>query len=329
MRVRLGDDEVAEPFLERVCFAPTDALVYGPLTSRRCERFLGVNLTPAGARVCSSDCVYCDVGSAMPTGGGLRWRTPGAIGSALTSALYRSGPVDQVVILGRGEPTLHPHFCAVMAEVVAAARRSSSRPELRIFTNGARAIRGDVRRALNLLDARVVRLDAAPEPINRPAARYPRDLMACGLGLLKDVDVHSCFVDGPVSNLDEQSVRQWMNQIAELKPRFVEIYTIPRNVSECGARPVSTEQLEATAEALRERARVEVHVLPGESSRISMERSFLAGLPVEARAQQDGRVDEDEEPKGSDPKCTGQKRRRQRIETGHSRRNHAYKRCAI
>ena len=55
----------------------------------------------------------------------------------------------------------------------------------------------------------------------------------------------------------------------------------------------------------------------------------LAGLSVEARAQQDGRVDEDEEPKGSDPKSTGQKQRRQRIETGHSRRNHAYKRCAI
>ena len=273
MRAPIADDGVAEPFLGSVCFAPTDTLIYGPVTSPRCERVLGVNLTPAGARVCSFDCVYCDVGSAMPTGDCVRWRTPGAIGSALTSALYRSGPVDAVMIGGRGEPTLHPHFCAVMAELVATARRSSPRPELRIFTNGARAIHEDVRRALNLLDARVVRLDAAPERINRPGPGHPRDLVACGLGLLKNVDLHSCFVDGPVSNLDEQSVNRWTDRVAELEPRCVEIYTILGNVSECGPRSVSNEQLEAIAGALRERTRVEVHVLPGRFRRISMERS--------------------------------------------------------
>ena len=101
-----------------------------------------------------------------------------------------------------------------------------------------------------------------------PRPGHPRDLVACGLALLKDVDVHSCFVDGLVSNLDEQSVNQWTDRVAELEPRCVEIYTTLGNVSECGARSVSNEQLEAIAGALRERARVEVHVLRGRYRRI-------------------------------------------------------------
>lgn len=38
-------------------------MIYGPLFSRRLGRSLGVNLLPAGHKLCSFDCVYCHYGS--------------------------------------------------------------------------------------------------------------------------------------------------------------------------------------------------------------------------------------------------------------------------
>ncbi|MCJ7621201.1 MAG: hypothetical protein MUP64_13405, partial [Anaerolineae bacterium] len=39
-------------------------VIYGPVNSRRWGRSLGINLLPAGRKVCTFDCVYCQYGKA-------------------------------------------------------------------------------------------------------------------------------------------------------------------------------------------------------------------------------------------------------------------------
>ena len=38
------------------------AIVFGPVTSRRCGRSLGINILPSGKKACSFDCAYCMLG---------------------------------------------------------------------------------------------------------------------------------------------------------------------------------------------------------------------------------------------------------------------------
>ena len=43
-----------------------DAIVYGPIHSRRLGTSLGINLMPTNAKLCTFDCVYCECGFNQP-----------------------------------------------------------------------------------------------------------------------------------------------------------------------------------------------------------------------------------------------------------------------
>src|ERR671930_1150698 len=54
---------------------PLEHIVYGPIQSRRLGRSLGINLLPAGMKVCNMNCAYCQYGW---TRGAIRYRGQGA-----------------------------------------------------------------------------------------------------------------------------------------------------------------------------------------------------------------------------------------------------------
>jgi len=94
-------------------------LTYGPLFSRRLGRSLGVNVLPFDRKVCSFDCVYCHYGNTALktlTPAGVAFPAVGAILQAIETALRRYPHVDALTFSGNGEPTLHPHFPAIVAE---------------------------------------------------------------------------------------------------------------------------------------------------------------------------------------------------------------------
>src|SRR5262252_9125042 len=39
-----------------------DRIIYGPVRSRRLGRSLGINLLPAGVKICNMNCAYCQYG---------------------------------------------------------------------------------------------------------------------------------------------------------------------------------------------------------------------------------------------------------------------------
>ncbi len=241
---------------------PAGAVVYGPLRSRRLGRSLGVNLMPPGCRVCSFGCVYCELpreGASDPDQ--RAWPTPGAIAEALARALLRCGPLDSITISGNGEPTLHPDFGVAVSCVLTKARRLRPRVPVRILTNGSEAVRPEIRRALDLLDERIVTLDAAAAEIDRPNPGSPLGGLLHGLSLLSDVSVQSCFVDGAVSNVGDDVVREWADLVAEVAPRRVQVYTVNRKPAARDIWPVSVGRLRQIASVLRERAGIRAQVV--------------------------------------------------------------------
>jgi len=64
-----------------------DRIVYGPVRSRRLGASLGINLLPAGMKICNMDCAYCQYGwtrgAARYRGQGTGWPAALMLGAAL------------------------------------------------------------------------------------------------------------------------------------------------------------------------------------------------------------------------------------------------------
>ena len=125
---------------------------------------------------------------------------------------------------------------------------------VRIVTNGSMVCQEDVRRALDLLDERIVKLDAAAERVCRPVAGHPLGAVIATLPLLRDMTIQSCFVEGAVEKTDADSVQEWVDLIAELRPQAVHIFTPPWRACEAGVVPVPAWRLDAIAAQLEEQS---------------------------------------------------------------------------
>jgi wyosine [tRNA(Phe)-imidazoG37] synthetase (radical SAM superfamily) len=119
-----------------------------------------------------------------------------------------------------------------------------------------------VRAALDRLDERIVKLDADPQRVSRPAPSAPLGTLVHALSLLRDVTVQSCFVEGDFANTGEASVAEWAELLAELRPRAVQVYTIDRQAARGGVLPASAALLEEIACRLRARTGIDAGVFP-------------------------------------------------------------------
>ncbi len=240
--------------------APFNSIVYGPIRSRRLGRSLGVNLTPPRCRVCSYRCIYCTFGETPRRSGSSAWPTPDEVEAALAGAAGDTGVLDSITISGHGEATLHPELPEVVDRILAVARRAWPGVPVRILTNGSQAVSPRVRSALDRLDERIVKLDADSEHVCRPTRRHPPGARLLGLSLLRDVTLQSCFIEGSVSNTDEETVTEWVELVSEIAPRAVQIYTIDQPPATAEIRPVGPSRLEEIACQLRGRTGIEARV---------------------------------------------------------------------
>jgi wyosine [tRNA(Phe)-imidazoG37] synthetase (radical SAM superfamily) len=230
---------------------PYLGIAYGPVASRRLGRSLGVNLSPPGRIVCSFRCAYCEFDREDGERGGSGWPAAARVAEEVAEALERGGELDSLTISGHGEPTLHPCFPEVTRALLAAARRVRPGLPVRVLTSGAGALRPGVCAALDALDERIVKLDAAPERVNRPA--QPLGALLYAVSRLRDLTAQSCFVEGVVCNTDEAAIRDWLDLLGELHLRAVHVYTIHHPPARGEVHPVPRAHLEAIAERVRRR----------------------------------------------------------------------------
>ena len=247
-------------------------IIYGPVKSRRLGWSLGLNLSPTTYKFCSFNCVYCQYGwtkicalDTVEKAGDFP--TPDEFEEALESALRknRDVPIDNITFSGNGEPTIHPQF----EELVDIARKLKEkyvpRARLGVLSNSSTVCVEKVRRALAKLDFRIMKLDAGdPETFqktNRPCSGIDYRAIVDGLKSLKNVTLQTMFIDGPISNIGECEVSEWIKRVGEIKPIKSQIYSLHRPSATSSLREVLPEKLKEIATRAEKATGVPVEVI--------------------------------------------------------------------
>jgi wyosine [tRNA(Phe)-imidazoG37] synthetase (radical SAM superfamily) len=242
-----------------------DTIVYGPVSSRRLGRSLGINVLPAGVKVCNFNCAYCQYGWSRPgaIGGcdlGGRWPSPRAIADAVGRRLARAvmdgERLDRATIAGHGEPTLHPEFSRVVTELRKVRDRIAPGVRLCVLSNASTLLLPDTHHALRELDERHMKLDAgdARLVLGLNGSGVAPDATAAALRELGGVTVQAMFVRDPTGRLDNSGsapVGAWLDRVRQVRPIEVHVYTIEREPAWRTLQPVAARRLREIARAVQ------------------------------------------------------------------------------
>lgn len=248
-------------------------IIYGPVRSRRLGLSLGINLLPSSYKLCSFDCLYCQYGRTSKPTLNLTHQIkdlprPEEVSAALEKSLQQMirqrTKIDVLTFSGNGEPTLHPD----LGEIVEAAKTLRDRylphVKLAILSNSSTVGRKEVREALDMLDLKIMKLDAGSEELvrqlNGPASPFYFGEIVAGLKRLRGVIIQSLFVQGRISNDDPDSLELWLEKLTEIQPTLVQIYTLDRVPAEKRLWKVNPATLQWIASQVRWRAGLPVEV---------------------------------------------------------------------
>jgi wyosine [tRNA(Phe)-imidazoG37] synthetase (radical SAM superfamily) len=141
--------------------------IYGPVPSWRLGASLGIDLLSSEKKICSFDCIYCQLGSVDYL---IKQPQLYVETSEVIAELKRLPKVniDYITFSGRGEPSLARN----LAEAIQAVKKLNIAP-VAVLTNASLIERADIRASLSLADFVVAKLDACSqeslEKVNRPA----------------------------------------------------------------------------------------------------------------------------------------------------------------
>lgn len=212
-------------------------IIYGPVHSRRLGRSLGINVLPAGRKICSFNCLYCQYGweESLP-----KKKLPASlfpsikeVEAALEEALSALEPPPAFITFsGNGEATLHPDFAGLVQTITRVRDRMAPEARTAILSNSTTVGSRDIRDALERLDVRIMKLDAAfPDLLttyNRPAADVIMADIINGLASMQGVTIQTLFSRGSMGNFQSRNITPWIDCLKQISPSQVQIYTLDR-----------------------------------------------------------------------------------------------------
>jgi wyosine [tRNA(Phe)-imidazoG37] synthetase (radical SAM superfamily) len=233
--------------------SPQNGITYGPVRSRRLGRSLGVNILPAGRKVCNFDCRYCQYGwtdraSVMAMTPAKYPSVPEILDAVAETLRTLPEPPHYITFSGNGESTLHPRFGEIVDGVKDARGRLAPAARTAILSNSSRVAFAEVRGALERIDVRIMKLDAGTEACfkryNRPVDGLTLETVVEGLKALRDVTLQTLLTTGPAGNLVEPEIEAWLKKVASIRPRTVQLYTLDREAPDRDILLATAEQLE-------------------------------------------------------------------------------------
>ena len=140
--------------------------IYGPVSSWRLGSSLGIDPISEKNKICSFDCIYCQIGR-----GGIHTKERKIFVPAVKMfEEIKDLPqvkIDYITISGRGEPTLAKN----MGEIISGVKQIRKEP-IAVITNSSLLYMKEVRDDLMLADLVIAKLDACSEDVfnksNRP-----------------------------------------------------------------------------------------------------------------------------------------------------------------
>ena len=226
-------------------------IVYGPLTSRRLGRSLGVNLAPPGRKTCNYNCAYCQYGwTQFPAS--AAFPRPADVIDAVDQALARDPHVDAITVAGNGEPTLHPGFAPIAEGLFHVRARRAPNAKLALLSNASTLGRLDVVYSLARFDERCMKFDAGDATTFRlmNAAMIPLGRLVSDLRAIGKLTLQSMFVrdtERTIDNTAPRAVDAWLEAVNRIRPQRVDIYTIARVPARSSLLAAPREVLESIA----------------------------------------------------------------------------------
>lgn len=233
--------------------------IFGPIHSRRLGVSLGINLMPADGKVCTFDCIYCECGFNRDRRPSLPRPTRQQVAQALEERLIdmkTNGPApDVLTFAGNGEPTAHPDFAGIMADVISLRDKYFPAAKVSVLSNSTMILRPEVFNALMTVDNNILKLDTvSPEyiaTVDRPTGAY--DLQRVietmkafhGHVIIQTMFMKGSFDGRSIDNTGEDYVRPWLDAVKVIAPREVMVYTIDRETPAQGLLKASREQLDS------------------------------------------------------------------------------------
>ncbi|MFN7181741.1 MAG: radical SAM protein [Planctomycetota bacterium] len=250
------------------------SITYGPFPTRRKGFSLGINLLPPEYKLCNFNCIYCQCGWSKYTYEDIR-----KMGYDFPSLSDIYSEVEQtfrniekrflarpnnIVISGNGEPTLYPQFLNAVSIIIELRNRFLPDIPVSVLSDGTRLHSEEVIRGLNKIEERVIKLDAGSDQLLRkiciPREKFSIDYLIKYIRKLNDFIIQCCFIDGIVSNITPENVKQWISLLTILKPKSVQIYSLDRIPPAPGLKKVSREKLEEIAEKTKKESGIDVAV---------------------------------------------------------------------
>ncbi|MDC0335312.1 radical SAM protein [Pseudodesulfovibrio sp.] len=220
--------------------------VFGPVMSGRLGRSLGLDLL--GGRVCSMDCVYCEVGATRDLTVERKAYVPAADILEELSAWKDEGLTapDMVTLGGLGEPCLNSE----MADVITGAKALFPDTDIAVLTNGSLMTDETVRRELALADVVLPSLDSLVDDefsqVNRPCEGMTPAAVAQGLLEFKRNFKGKIFLEillAEAINDTDENLGKLKDFCQRLAPDRVDVVTLTRPGTVKGVRPVDGEVL--------------------------------------------------------------------------------------
>ena len=214
-------------------------IVYGPVSSWRLGRSLGVDLICSKDKICSFDCIYCQLGKPFKkTARRSRFVSIEKMKRELVGALKVTNP-DVITFSGTGEPTLADNMDLAIKNI----KKITNLP-LAVLTNSSLMNRKDIKSTLNKLNIVVAKLDAPNEElfqmINQPADDITFKQTIDGIKKFKKIFTGKLALQIMFMYDNMQYVDEIAQLACDIAPDEVQINTPLR---QCPVQPLTEKQL--------------------------------------------------------------------------------------
>lgn len=225
--------------------------LYGPVPSRRLGLSYGIDIVPF--KICTLDCVYCQLGSVAETTTERKDYVPiNSVLAELEEALSENVDADFITIAGSGEPTLHTHLGRLIEGI-----KELTNITVAVLTNGTLFTRPDVRADCAKADVVMPSLDAGDErtfqEINRPNRDINIKNVVFGLSQFREEFAGQIWLEvffvNSINTGDEQ-IACIKKAIERIRPDKIHLNTAVRPTAESDIQRLDSDHLQHIAERL-------------------------------------------------------------------------------
>ena len=221
--------------------------IYGPVSSWRIGRSLGVDPVSAREKTCTFDCVYCQAGKTVVFPKDREVFVPT---EALLSEMKTlpDVEVDYITFAGSGEPTLAKNLGEMMRGI-----RVFRKEKIAVITNASLISRHDVLEDLLLADLIEAKLDASSanllKAVNQPMTEITLFEIVDGLKALRKVYRGHLTLQIMFIASNKKDAPGIAALAREIHPDLIEINTPLRA---CSVKPLTRDEVEEIARIFRE-----------------------------------------------------------------------------